>query len=102
MFQCVICGVGVAKGDYIDKEADHGRMDTLPMAVVAEGGKGRSICHLTLSRTRLLRGLKHCYPIRVFNLGSLRNQREEPSQATRKGEFTGSRLSQITSRFGNW
>ena len=40
-FRCVCCHLGVAKGDYIDMEAQAGRMGFAPLAVVAEGAKGR-------------------------------------------------------------
>ena len=40
-FRCVACGQGPVKGDYIDKEAGAGRMAAMPLAVVAEGKRGR-------------------------------------------------------------
>jgi putative DNA methylase len=40
-FLCVACKSGIAKGDYIDHEADQGRMGRMPLAVVAEGDRGR-------------------------------------------------------------
>jgi putative DNA methylase len=40
-FACMACGAGVVKGDYIDKEANEGRMGVIPLAIVAEGNHGR-------------------------------------------------------------
>lgn len=40
-FRCVVCENGVAKGEYIDAEANAGRMGATLMAVVAEGQRGR-------------------------------------------------------------
>ena len=40
-FKCVVCNVGIAKGDYIDSEANSGRMSSIPIAIVAEGKRGR-------------------------------------------------------------
>ena len=41
-FKCVVCDVGVAKGDYIDAEANAGQMDAIPLAIVAEGNRKRA------------------------------------------------------------
>jgi putative DNA methylase len=41
-FQCVACHSAVAKGDYIDLEASEGRMGAMPLAIVAEGNRGRA------------------------------------------------------------
>jgi putative DNA methylase len=40
-FRCIICEVGVAQGDYIDTEANEGRMGIMPLAIVAEGKRNR-------------------------------------------------------------
>jgi len=40
-FGCIICKVGMAKGEYIDQEANEGRMGAIPLAVVVEGRQGR-------------------------------------------------------------
>jgi putative DNA methylase len=40
-FKCLACNIGIAKGDYIDTEANAGRMISLPMAIVAEQSKKR-------------------------------------------------------------
>jgi putative DNA methylase len=40
-FRCVVCGAGIAKGEYIDSEANAGRMGAQLMAVVAEGQRER-------------------------------------------------------------
>ena len=40
-FACVVCGLGVAKGDYLDREASAGRMGEQLLAVVADGSGGR-------------------------------------------------------------
>ena len=40
-FLCVRCRQGVAKGEYIDSQAEIGRLDTMPLALVAEGAVGR-------------------------------------------------------------
>jgi len=40
-FRCAVCGNGVAKGDYVDAEANEGRMGAMPLAIVAEGGGKR-------------------------------------------------------------
>jgi putative DNA methylase len=40
-FRCITCNTGIARGDYIDSEANEGRMSMLPYAKVAEGKKGR-------------------------------------------------------------
>ncbi len=41
VFKCIACGVGVAKGEYIDAEANRGQLGVMPVAVVAEGNHGR-------------------------------------------------------------
>jgi putative DNA methylase len=41
-FTCIICGVGIAKGDYIDSEANSGRMSCMPIAIVVEGKQSRA------------------------------------------------------------
>jgi putative DNA methylase len=41
MFRCITCKEGSIKGDYIDHEANQGRMSYLPLAIVAEGKRGR-------------------------------------------------------------
>lgn len=40
-FRCIVCNVGIAKGDYIDSEANAGRMNNAPVAAVVKGKKGR-------------------------------------------------------------
>ncbi|QBD80735.1 DUF1156 domain-containing protein [Ktedonosporobacter rubrisoli] len=40
-FTCLFCGSGIAKGEYIDMEADKGKMGCLPLAIVAESNQGR-------------------------------------------------------------
>jgi putative DNA methylase len=39
-FRCIVCQVGIAKGEYIDTEANGGRMDAQLMSVIAEGNRG--------------------------------------------------------------
>jgi putative DNA methylase len=41
-FRCVICNVGIAKGDYIDAEANKGQMEFMPLAIVTEGKQNRT------------------------------------------------------------
>lgn len=40
-FRCLVCKVGIAKGDYVDGEANARRMGEQLLAVVAEGPRGR-------------------------------------------------------------
>jgi len=40
-FECMVCKVGIAKGDYIDDEANRGRMGIMPLAMVVDGKQGR-------------------------------------------------------------
>jgi putative DNA methylase len=40
-FKCIVCNAGIVKGDYIDFEANSGRMSSIPIALVAEGKQGR-------------------------------------------------------------
>ncbi len=40
-FKCIVCNVGVAKGDYIDSEANKEQIEAIPLAIVAEGKQGR-------------------------------------------------------------
>ncbi|HEX9005549.1 MAG TPA: DUF1156 domain-containing protein [Blastocatellia bacterium] len=40
-FKCIICGDGIAKGEYINLEANAGRIESMPLAIVAEGKRGR-------------------------------------------------------------
>jgi hypothetical protein len=40
-FRCIICEVGMAKGDYINTEANKWRMGIMPLAIVAEGKRDR-------------------------------------------------------------
>ncbi len=41
-FRCLTCGTGIARGDYIDREAGAGRLGRVPLAVVAERKRGRA------------------------------------------------------------
>ena len=41
-FKCIVCDVGVAKGDYIDAEANAKRMSVIPLAIVAEANRKRA------------------------------------------------------------
>ncbi len=41
-FRCVICREGIAKGDYVDTEANALRMKIMPLAKVVDGSSGRS------------------------------------------------------------
>ena len=41
-FKCLVCSIGVAKGDYIDAEANAGRMGVVPLAVVAKSSRRRA------------------------------------------------------------
>jgi putative DNA methylase len=52
-FRCVVCGNGVAKGDYLDSEADAGRMGVMPLAIVAEGQSGRVYLSFNDEHTRI-------------------------------------------------
>ena len=40
-FECVVCTSGVVKGDYIDSEANEGRIGIMPLAVVVSTKQGR-------------------------------------------------------------
>lgn len=40
-FRCIACGSGIAGGEYIDREASEGRMGAQPLAIVADGARGR-------------------------------------------------------------
>jgi putative DNA methylase len=40
-FECIVCNTGIAKGEYIDAQANIGKMAYIPIAIVAEGKKGR-------------------------------------------------------------
>ncbi len=40
-FMCAVCGIGTAKGEYIDAEANAGRMGQAPLATVAQGRRNR-------------------------------------------------------------
>jgi putative DNA methylase len=51
-FQCIACHSGIAKGDYVDSEADDGRMGVMPLAVVAEGQRSRSYLGFDALRDR--------------------------------------------------
>ena len=46
-FLCPVCSSGIAKGDYIDAEADKGLMGTQPTAIVTQGKSGRSYYAIT-------------------------------------------------------
>ncbi len=41
-FKCPYCKAGIAKGDYIDAEADKGRMGVMPLAIVADAPHARA------------------------------------------------------------
>lgn len=41
LFCCPYCGDGIVNGDYIDQQAENGKMSHIPMAIVAEGQNGR-------------------------------------------------------------
>ena len=49
LFCCPICNNGMVNGDYADKEAAAGRMGATPVAIVAEGQRGR--LYLTPDKT---------------------------------------------------
>jgi putative DNA methylase len=36
-FKCAVCAAGIAKGEYIDDEANAGCLESIPVAIVAEG-----------------------------------------------------------------
>lgn len=40
-FQCAKCKAGMARGEYIDQEANQGRLSSIPMAQVVEASRGR-------------------------------------------------------------
>jgi putative DNA methylase len=42
VFRCICCGEGPVKGEYVDAEANAGRMSSVPVAIVAEGQRGRT------------------------------------------------------------
>ena len=42
VFGCPFCHNGLVNGEYIDKEAQEGRLSVVPMAIVAEGRNGRT------------------------------------------------------------
>lgn len=41
VFSCICCNDGIANGEYIDKEAQEGRMGVTLLGIVAEGERGR-------------------------------------------------------------
>lgn len=41
LFCCPYCGDGLVNGDYIDQQAENGKMSHIPLAIVAEGQNGR-------------------------------------------------------------
>ena len=40
-FRCVACEIGTIDGEYVDREADVGRMSAIPLAIVAESNRKR-------------------------------------------------------------
>ncbi len=55
-FCCPLCRTGIVNGEYADAEAEAGRMNVLPMAIVAEGKKGR--IYLSVDKIRHTMTLK--------------------------------------------
>ena len=53
-FKCLYCGNGIAKGDYIDSEANNGRLKIFPMAIVAECSRGRVYLNFSESDANLI------------------------------------------------
>lgn len=51
-FKCVVCNAGIAKGDYIDNEANAGRMLEMPLAIVAQSSSGRVYIHFSKSQAQ--------------------------------------------------
>jgi putative DNA methylase len=56
MFKCIICDVGIAKGEYIDSEADKGLMRTMPLAIVAQVERNR--VYVSFDNTQLQSSLE--------------------------------------------
>ncbi len=40
-FKCIVCNEGLAKGDYVDDEANEGRLNVMPLAIAAEAFRSR-------------------------------------------------------------
>jgi putative DNA methylase len=51
-FKCPVCQSGVAKGEYIDQEADAGRMGIAPLVAVAEAGRDRRFVQIDNQQLR--------------------------------------------------
>lgn len=49
LFSCPLCGSGMVNGEYADAEANAGRMHSIPIALAAEGARGR--VYLPFSKT---------------------------------------------------
>lgn len=53
-FKCVICDYGIAKGEYIDAEANAGRMGIIPLAIVAEVNGRRTFVGFESTQIKVL------------------------------------------------
>ena len=52
-FMCPVCNAGIAKGDYIDLEADKGRMGSQATAIVTQGNSGRNYYPVTPDQVKV-------------------------------------------------
>ena len=53
-FCCPICKIGLVSGDYADGEANARRMGSVPMAIVAEGNRGRIYLSVDETESKIL------------------------------------------------
>ena len=53
VFRCVCCGEGPVKGEYVDAEANGGRMSCVPVAIVAEGQRGRTYLSVDAAQRKI-------------------------------------------------
>ncbi|MGH7494022.1 MAG: DUF1156 domain-containing protein, partial [bacterium] len=51
-FRCLICKDGLAKGEYINSEAEQGRMKVMPLAIIADSAAGRGYLPFDESHVR--------------------------------------------------
>ena len=57
-FKCIVCDIGIAKGDYIDEKANAGQMGVTPLAIVAESNRKRTYMSFDDTHTKVLMEVK--------------------------------------------
>ena len=88
------------KGDYIDREANEGRMGVMPLAIVTETANGRTYSDFSEAHRQIALEEASQY-LEGIGTTYLINPHGAHSQVTHKGVYTDLRRLQIILRIGN-